>query len=190
MTTNQISEKGYWLFDAQETKEHFFDANVASNLLRFMKDKTPSLIYDFGCGNGDYVKLLQDNGMKAFGFDGNPTTSNIPYCSVQDLTDSSWSIPMADVVISFEVAEHVPSCFEDLLVGTLDRHVKKGGWLILSWAIEGQGGLGHVNCRNNDYVIRKYTSMGYEYDNEESMKFRMNAELSWFRNTIMLFRKV
>jgi len=49
-----------------------------------------------------------------------------------------------------EVAEHIPKHLEERFTQTVHRHVKIGGYLMLSWAVEGQGGLGHVNCRNNE----------------------------------------
>ena len=89
-----------------------------------------------------------------------------------------------------EVCEHVPKEYEDKLLETIDNHVNPGGTLVLSWAVVGQGGFGHVNCQNNDYVIKKFESMGYAYDKIESLLLRSEVtNATWFRNTILVFNK-
>jgi len=55
-----------------------------------------------------------------------------------------------DFAICFEVAEHIPKQFETTYLNNLIKHCKKG--IVISWAIVGQKGIGHVNCQNNDYV--------------------------------------
>jgi tryptophanyl-tRNA synthetase len=187
---SNISDSGFWLFEAQGSNEHWFDSTVASKLIDLVKTIKPDMIYDFGCGEGKYTKNFIDNGFKAQGFDGNPSTKNIPNCTTQDLTDESFSLDPVDFLLTLEVAEHVPKHLEERLTQTIHRHVKPGGYLVLSWAVEGQPGLGHVNCRNNDYVIRKFEDLGYNYKKEESQTLRKDAKMFWFRNTIMVFKKL
>jgi len=185
----QISESGFWLFNPIDSKEHCYDTTVATKLVNLAKRINPPLIYDFGCGEGKYTSNFVANGLNAMGFDGNPATSTIKYCHTQELTDASFSLAPVEFLLCLEVAEHVPKQLEDKLIETLHRHVKSNGVLVLSWAVIGQGGLGHVNCQNNDYVINKFTALGYEYDQSESDILRKDSEMPWFRNTIMVFRK-
>lgn len=187
---SQISDSGFWLFEAQGSNEHVYDTTVAAKLVALAKKVNPSLIYDFGCGEGKYTHNFIGNGFQAKGFDGNPSTAKISNCSVQDLTDESFSLPPVDFLLTLEVAEHVPKHLEDKLINNINKHVNPGGWLVLSWAVIGQGGLGHVNCQNNDYVINKFQSLGYEYNITESMELRKDVKMFWFRNTIMVFRKL
>jgi len=184
-----ISDTGYWLFDPRGSDQHCFDNKVAKAIVLLATERRPSLIYDFGCGDGKYTAAFVAAGFTARGFDGNPQTALVANCEVQDLTTDSWQLPPVDFLLSLEVAEHIPSHLESKFVNNLDKHVQVGGLLIISWAVEGQGGLGHVNCRNNDYVISMFEGMRYTYLNAESDVIRAEAELPWFRNTIMVFQK-
>jgi SAM-dependent methyltransferase len=184
-----ISNTGYWEFEAQGSPEHCYDAAVAASLVQLADTINPALIYDFGCGEGRYTNNFILHGYRAKGFDGNPSTAQIANCCVQDLTDESLDLPPVDFLMSLEVAEHIPKQFEAAYIHNLHKHVNPGGWLIISWAVEGQGGLGHVNCQNNDYVVALFSRLGYAYLQEESTRFRKNVQLPWFKNTIMIFRK-
>jgi hypothetical protein len=91
-------------------------------------------------------------------------------------------------VLSLEVAEHLPVQYEDIFINNLDKLNKKG--IVLSWALEGQGGDGHVNEKNNNYVKEKFKKLGYLNDVNAENKLR-NATTNawWFKKTIMVFRK-
>jgi|GEM_PF-6386818 len=55
--------------------------------------------------------------------------------------------------IALEVAEHLPKEHEETFLDNLIGIAKDDGWIILSWAKKGHGGLGHVNEQNEDYVL-------------------------------------
>lgn len=181
---------GLWTINDKRDIEdhHFYDKNLGAALVQFLLENGASDIYDFGCGKGDYVKLLDRVGFKAIGYDGNPNTSKIAgnLCSVAhlheylDLRPVSW-------VLSLEVGEHIPLRFEGNFINNLTRHAKEG--IILSWAIPGQGGLGHVNCQPNIHVEHRMKVLGFKRDNNAELTLRKAAKLVWFKNTIMVFRR-
>jgi SAM-dependent methyltransferase len=185
-----ISETGAWNIQGSKfDHEHVYDSVLSSALVKFAKKQNVSKSYDFGCGPGKYVEEFRKNGIEASGYDGNPITSQIKNCSVQDLT-SEFQLDPVDFLLCLEVCEHVPKTYEDSLLKTINRHVNPGGTLILSWAVIGQGGFGHVNCQNNDYVINKFKTLGYEYNEIESLLLRSEvSNATWFRNTILVFNK-
>jgi SAM-dependent methyltransferase len=185
-----ISSTGFWMFEGQRyEQEHVYDPQVSNAILSLVQKLGVTKTYDFGCGPGNYVKNFRQNGIEAHGFDGNPVTSKIPNCQVQDLT-VDFQLPPVDFLLCLEVCEHVPKEFEDALLKTIDRHVNPGGTVVLSWAVVGQGGLGHVNCQNNDYVIQKLESMGYKYLPSQSSEIRRNVSCApWFKNTVLVFNK-
>jgi len=185
-----ISQTGFWIFEGQRfEQEHVYDPKLSDALVAIAKRDGIKKSYDFGCGPGKYVQKFRENGIETFGYDGNPITSRIPWCSVQDLT-SDFQIDPVDFLLCLEVCEHVPKQYEDSLLRSVDRHVNPGGKLILSWAVVGQPGTGHVNCQNNDYVIQKFESMGYTYNLSESLELRNNVSNAWwFRNTTLVFNK-
>jgi hypothetical protein len=90
-------------------------------------------------------------------------------------------------VLCLEVGEHIPKQFEQIFLNNIDKYNAKG--VVLSWALKGQGGFGHFNEQNNDYVKRAMAARGYKNDLAAEERLRAAASLSWFKNTIMVFRK-
>lgn len=186
-----IHGKGYWINETLEG--HCFDYTLCDALGRLLIYRDISTVIDLGCGPGWYVRGLKDRGLQVDGYDGNPYTEEITsemmedgtYCKVADLTEPLYLNTSFDYVISLEVGEHIPVEFEQVLIDNLTRHANKG--IILSWAVEGQRGDGHVNCRNNDYIIQKIREKGFEEDLFAKRYLRRCASLSWMKNTIMAF---
>ena len=185
---SNINENGFWEGMDVE-KFHCYDKKLSSALLSFFKNEKADKICDFGCGLGNYVKHFKDNNLNALGYDGNPQTQELTnnICKVLDLskpikfdTPFSW-------VMSLEVGEHLPKKFEDIFINNLHNNNING--IVLSWAVKGQGGHGHFNCQNNDYIKSKICKLGYTNDIEAEKKLRSNSRFWWFKNTIMVFRK-
>ena len=184
-----ISETGFWTLEGQTFEDsHAYDAPLADAIITLAKSLDATKTYDFGCGPGKYTAAFRDAGIEATGLDGNPLTPTFPNCQIQDLT-ADFDLEPVNFLLSLEVCEHVPKKFEHKLVSNIDKHVAPGGTLVLSWAIIGQGGLGHVNCQNNDYVICLFEGLGYTYDLDNSTLLRGTATLSWFPKTVMVFKK-
>jgi len=70
----------------------------------------------------------------------------------------------------------------------LHRHNTCG--IVLSWALQGQGGTGHVNEQNNDYVKAKICAKGYVNDVDAEQALRQASRFSYFKKTIMVFRRM
>lgn len=183
-----ISDTGFWV-DVDLEHEHAFDPSLAATLTAVLREHGVRSMYDFGCGLGQYVKTFRAAGVDAHGFDGNPLTSTFESCSVADLTDPSFVRPPVDGVLCLEVGEHVPAEYESALLQTLDRHVRPGGLLLLSWAIPGQGGLGHVNCKTNEAVCEQIVRLGYTPREDLAQRLRADSTLGWFKNTLLAFTK-
>ena len=181
-----IHENGYWI--GNDLIQHKYDHILAPILLEFIKESGCETAYDIGCGDGSYTKLLNNGGIPCIGYDGNPETQNIAGygCGVLDFSQpvELWS---RDLVLCLEMGEHVPEKYEDVLIANLTSCADK--MIILSWAVKGQRGLGHVNCRNNEYIINKFTERGFAYYGASSDYLRSRTYCSWFRNTIMVFIK-
>jgi hypothetical protein len=182
-----VHERGYWV-DKKAT--HKFDEKLAFAITSFLKKENVASCVDFGCGaKGYYVQYFKNNNITCDGFDGNPYSPELSGGIVQvlDLSQPTNLTKSYDWVMSLEVAEHIPSTYETAYISNLDKHANKG--IIISWAVEGQKGCGHVNCRNNDYVKDLFHNMGYHNDQELEQTLRNEAHLGWFKNTIMVFRK-
>ena len=176
------SSHGFW----STHENHIHSTNLArfiSSLLT--KDRN---IYDFGCGDGFYLSTLQESGFdKLTGFEGSPSTSpKFSNIHKQDLAEL-FSVPEKGHVICLEVAEHIPREYENILISNITNACH--GYLIFSWAVRGQGGTCHVNCRNNDEVLEMFSSHGFVFCKELTTKARLLTEdhCDWFRDTILIF---
>jgi len=185
----RIHANGYWE-GLESSKQHIYDSSLGTSLTHFFKTENIKSLVDFGCGMGNYVKTFQENNINAIGFDGNPNTPELTnnLCKVLDLSVPKIFNEPFDWVMSLEVGEHLPVKFEDIFIQNLHNNNKYG--IVLSWALKGQGGDGHVNEQNNDYIKSKICKLGYINDIESENKLRKDSHLWWFKNTIMVFRKV
>jgi len=194
----RINFRGYWEDETDE--RHGVDPSLAFSLRKFFTKEAYNhhsqklTIIDIGCGNGYYTKYLNLYPLHCVGYDGNPNTEKITdnLCKVADFTVRQ-ILGKRDWVLSLEVGEHIPSEFEDIFIDNLDKHNKEG--MVISWAIEGQGGDGHVNCHNNDYVTNKICKLGYKLDINNTQFLRNSASAYpftgwWFTSTIFVFRKI
>lgn len=184
-----INEHGFW--EGMEAScQHCHDPRLCAQIVAFLQRENATSVVDFGCGMGNYVKTFLENGLNAFGFDGNPNTPELTghVCKVLDLSvPHSFDTPF-DWVMSLEVGEHLPKQYEDVFIHNLHMNNKRG--IIMSWALQGQGGHGHYNEQNNDYIKAKFADLGYVNDVETENALRDASTLWWFKKSIMVFRKI
>ena len=181
----EISERGYWIGD--DMSIHQFDRTFAERILYIIGYHEYREIIDIGCGDGSYTKFLNNNGLKCYGFDGNPDTYNATgECKVLDFSQPV-DIKPSEVVLCLEVGEHVPKKYQDILIKNITDLAKH--MIILSWGIPDQGGFGHVNCRTNNYIVRKVIKHGFKYHSGESFGLRTYSTKTWFKNTLMVFHR-
>jgi cyclopropane fatty-acyl-phospholipid synthase-like methyltransferase len=180
-----VSSHGYFIGDA----EHVTDWKLAKGILDFLEKEGAHSVVDFGCADGDYVNYFIKGGLDAVGYDGNPVTelSSGGTCFVKDLTIPLDLKRKFDWVMSLETGEHLPQEFEMTFIRTLMRHAKKG--IILSWAIKGQGGVGHFNEQNNDYIKKIFADLGWLNDVDAENKLKENLMALWFAHSLMVFRR-
>jgi SAM-dependent methyltransferase len=188
----KINDRGYWENDTAEGHGH--DVGVAKAVLEFLQVEEANDVIDMGCGDGFYTKYLNNNGLYCMGVDGNPHTEELVggngYCV--DLSKEQW-LGQFDWVLSLEVGEHIPVEYEDVFIENMHRHNIEG--IILSWAVEGQGGDGHVNCKDNWEIINLLGDKGYVLDLGATEQLRSRCAIYpntgwWFKNTLMVFRRI
>jgi SAM-dependent methyltransferase len=125
----------------------------------------PDSVLDVGCGAGVWLKTFQDFGVTdVLGVD----RSDVPPSSLaidseqfqpRDLTESMHLGRKYDLVISLEVAEHLPESVAETFVDNLTRH---SDLIVFSAAIPLQGGTDHVNEQWPDYWNKKFLARGYK----------------------------
>lgn len=179
---------GIW--DQQEAdNNHIFSYRIANFIASFLDKK--ETLYDFGCGKGTYSRYFEDMGFeKIIGVDG------ILYEGVEcsnmmalDLTDKI-DFKAKGSVLCLEVGEHIPEEHLETFIDNLTNNCSH--WLILSWAVPGQDGIGHVSCRTNDWVKEEMLKRGFEFDEWTTKIIRKLPEgyVNYFKDTLMIFKKI
>ena len=178
-----ISETGVW--GEEDQHAHIFSYEVARFIAKLLSKSI--IIYDFGCGKGTYTQYFNDIGILSCGFDGYKIKENGIPIKQQDLT-KSFVLNVKSSIICLEVWEHIPQQYEETFIDNLVNNLK--GYLILSVALPGQEGLGHVNCQTNEEVINKLTARGLTFCLELTEQIRKVPEnyVAYFRDTLMIFK--
>lgn len=179
------------IFTLDEAKiEHHSSTRLAHQLTTVLPPNIP--VIDYGCGKGTYIAHLSENGYECTGYEGTPEIDKVADFSpiiVADLTKPLGERPKGSV-ICLEVAEHIDAKYEDVLLDNITENCT--GKLIISWAVVGQGGCGHVNEQNAHYVIPTIEKRGFKFNAYQSERLRTfaGADLWWFKKSIYVFDKV
>ena len=102
-----------------------------------------------------------------------------------------------NISVQFHVQNGEDSCQVDvesagvdgLLIALANLDACNTCGVVMSWAEPGQGGHGHVNEQLNRHAVDWFSAHGYFHDKGTQEMLRQAAEIGWFRNTIMVFRK-
>jgi hypothetical protein len=186
-----INENGYW--ETNDYTGHAFDKKLCGIIEFILNTNSIEKLLDVGCGFAEYSRYYKskNNNIDCDAYDGNPNTELLTEGFAKTL-DFSKVVDLGkiyDCVLSLEVGEHIPKEYEQVFIDNICKHSKK--IVILSWAVPGQPGWGHVNCQPNSYIIEEMQKRGFEYDKDYSNLMRNNIDSCWwFKETSMLFRKV
>jgi len=103
-----------------------------------------------------------------------------------DLSVPQFGLPVYDWIVSIEVAEHIPAKFEHIYLDNIARHAREG--VLISWAVPGQVGWQHVNCRPFSYVRDRMRELGFDHDEKTSIKIKRNAPITLKKNLNVFVR--
>lgn len=160
-------------------------SDLADALIEALDKSRP--VYDMGCNRGYYIDRLTNAGFDCWGFEGTPGM-NHPRIKTADLTEPLPHPEKRGTVLCLEVAEHIPSAREDAFLKNLCDYCD--GTLVLSWAVPGQGGIGHTNERPMEYVVHKIQGLGFDYDEATTRSIRSRqGYMKWFRGSLYVFRR-
>lgn len=146
---------------------------------------------DIGCGNAAYLRYWHDIGFNHLcGYEGTEQNFEFGNVEVVDLTQELPIHIFSCNTVCLEVGEHIPEEHLPMFLHNLAYSTTKK--LILSWAIAGQDGIGHVSCRHNIWVINEMEKRGFKFLAADSLSARSVIEerMNYFRNTIMIFEKI
>lgn len=132
-------------------------------------------ILDVGCGLGYSMEYFAKAGKEVFGVDGSPSAiqKNVMPAEMlhqHDYTLGPWTPEKSyDLVWSSEFLEHVEQQYEPNFLATFNCAAK---YLMVTFAVPGQGGHHHVNEQQGEYWIDKFEQEGFRYEADLTMKAR------------------
>lgn len=183
-----IGSTGIWLGDHLP---HRYSPDLVNAVLAILP-APPQTVRDLGCGTGKYLAELLARGCTVEGVEGTPyvATSDVTaYVRTADLTQPLGLTPV-DLTLCIEVGEHIPAVFMHDFIANVTASV--GRWLVLSWAIPGQTGYGHVNCLDNTQVMALLDLRGLRFDASRTQRLRhllRNDCCRYLPNTLLVFEK-
>lgn len=182
-------ETGIW-----ETDFALSNHTEASELAQAISDILPrdQPVADFGSGVGYYSRTIQANGFDVLAIDGTPDLEKAGIFSPILVKDLSEPLILEERrnVVCLEVGEHIPNEFEAGILDNITRNAKE--MVIMSWAIPGQGGTGHVNEQSNHHIIDQMMKRGFRLNREltDSLRGFTPDHAWWFRDSIMVFDRI
>ncbi len=177
-----IGPTGIW--QCETTEPHTFDKGLFMEILEFCREYEVESVADLGCGSGKYVDALNDADIAAVGYDGNANTASFSvHCKGNvDLTQPI-SNGGSHMVLSLEVGEHIPREFEMQFLDNIANNAEM--FVVLSWFPIPGHGIGHVNERENSWVIDQMFQRGFFHIGYWSDRMRKAATSWWFKHSVM-----
>ncbi|HEX2096707.1 MAG TPA: methyltransferase domain-containing protein [Solirubrobacterales bacterium] len=161
---------------------------VVPVLLRLLE---PSSVVDVGCGTGAWLKHFRGEGIEEIhGIDGawvDRSSLQIPAerFEVVDLARPSARERSFDLVVSLEVAEHLPPGSAE---GFVELLTSLGDAVAFSAAIPGQGGTGHVNEQWPSYWSERFAARGFAAFDAVRPEIWNDERIAWwFRQNLVLY---
>ena len=155
-----------------------------------------STFLDFGCSTGLYLKEIKSQ---------MPTIESVGY----EFSDDAVNAALCPDVVHFDLTQPLQRSKKENTLGLcleVLEHIDDSNWLpvltnmsnlcdkiIFSAAVPGQGGTGHINCRWKIVWIRRFHSLGWVVDLDQTkhmLEYMKNGyHMIWFANNAMVLVK-
>ena len=187
--TGRPAKNGMWTMPTCETA-HVVDVPLAEHLSSRLFRGGSLLELGAGCGcyGARFERAATPPSEMAL-FDG---TTNIDSLTNGHVQPRDLSQPLSlgrkfDWVMSLEVGEHIPRQFEHTFISNIVNHATRG--IVLSWAVVGQRGTGHINTRSNAHIAAALAREGWAKDEQASQAARDVATMGWFKGSLGVYRR-
>jgi SAM-dependent methyltransferase len=149
-------------------------------------------VLDVGCGVGTWLGTFSRLGVaEVFGVDRDVPIEALEidpscYCAV-DVAAPFTLGKRFDLVVSLEVAEHLPAAAADDFTANLVRH---GDAVLFSAAVPGQGGTHHVNEQWLSSWVERFAAHGFTiFDLIRARCWDNPSVASWYRQNTVFFAR-
>lgn len=163
----------------------------------------PGGILDVGCGLGEIVNLANHMQIPAYGIDQLVTEDyeeqwffHADLRSPFSLAEHVENLSMVDMVLCWEVAEHIPDESLTIFCDTLCNHLKRtdGSYLVFTAAHPGQTGTQHINARPATFWREQFFIRGLNYSPEKTLQvtlawLNISSPKYWLPANLQIFTK-
>ena len=153
----------------------------------------PKTVADVGCGAGAWLSVVRECGIQdVLGIDGDYVNRDHLLIPREQFHAADLGQPVRldrrfDLVLSLEVAEHVPPDQADVY---LDNLARLGDVIAFSAAVPNQTGKGHVNEQWPDYWKPRFEARGYVLIDCLRHRIWDNRDVErWYRQNLLLYVK-
>jgi len=167
----------------------------AANIVSILDEEfAPESALDLGCGVALYLLEFRKRGCEVRGVEGSRNAIenaliNARLIEKHDLREPYHPNQTFDLVLCFEVAEHIPAKYADTLVESITR---AGDTVVFTAATPGQGGSHHVNEQPRKYWKDKFAECGFEYDRKATDRLSGSMtprKANWISKNLFVFVK-
>ena len=150
----------------------------------------PESVVDIGCGTGAWLAEFRRFGVReVLGVDGAWVPKELLHIAADEFTVWDFNVPLHldrqfDLVVSLEVAEHLPESSAEAFVVSL---TSLGPVILFSAAVPGQGGDGHVNEKPLVWWEALFASHGYWCHRNFGAQFANDRQVEWWYSRNMVF---
>jgi SAM-dependent methyltransferase len=187
-----IYNDGYFTFVDREAV-----ASAPGIVEHLVRHFSPRSVLDVGCGTGAMLAEFRQSGVSRLcGLE--YAEAALARCLARGLdvrkfdleTDRNPDLPQTfDLVVSFEVAEHLPSSAARAFVSLLSAFRAP---VVLTAAPPGQGGTDHVNEQPRTYWVDLFRDHSMDLDENTSAELSSSWKASgvtwWYHQNVMVFR--
>ena len=151
----------------------------------------PNTVIDVGCGLGTWLSVFKEQGVEdILGIDGDYVDRENLQIPQENFLAADLKKPLNlnrqwDLVMSLEVAEHLPDASAEIFVNSL---AKLGKVILFSAAIPFQEGEHHINEQWQDYWVKHFQNIGYLPIDCIRRKVWQNPHVAyWYAQNILIF---
>jgi SAM-dependent methyltransferase len=188
---DEIYDKAYYDKFVEPTMAMSAEAIAQSITATF----APRSVIDVGCGTGLLLASLARRGVSVVGLE--YSVAALELCRARGLDVRAFDIEneappplVADLVVSTEVAEHLPEACAGRYVDLLCR---LSDTVVMSAAVPGSGGTDHTNEQPNQYWIDRLEAKGRSYESDLSEAWRHEWKklgvAQCFYSSLMIFSR-